>query len=63
MAVVREGKSGNIIYRIHDDYIRTPEEIRKILERCGEIVSLAYMRISAEETEKASEQHCTAERE
>ena len=52
MAVVKEGKIGNCTYKIYDDYIRSPEEIQKILERCGEIMSRAYMRIALEKAEK-----------
>lgn len=54
MAVVKEGKIGNTIYRIHDDAYknRTPEQEAETVRRIGEIISRSRMRRVLEAMEK-----------
>lgn len=37
--IVQEKKIGNTKIRIHDDSVKSPEEVKEILNRLGEIVS------------------------
>lgn len=44
MAVIRDFMQGECHIIVHDDYIRPPEEVEKIIDRVSELVIAADMK-------------------